>query len=69
MRSTLPGAIIFPMTPPIRSSKILLVATRRERSTQAGATPVRRYRLARVPRAHRVPATPPRSLYRHFEST
>jgi hypothetical protein len=36
------------MTRSARSSKVLLVADRRAASTEPGAVPVRRYRLARL---------------------
>ncbi len=36
------------MTRPIAASKVLLVADRRVASAEAGSTPLRRYRLARV---------------------
>jgi hypothetical protein len=36
------------MTRPNPSSKVLLVAARREIASEPGATPVRRYRLARL---------------------
>lgn len=36
------------MTPPITSSKVLLVADRRVASDEPGAVHVRRYRLARL---------------------
>jgi hypothetical protein len=36
------------MTYPATSAKVLLVADRREMSTEPGAAPVRRYRLARL---------------------
>ncbi len=36
------------MTRPIRSSKVLLVADRRDVSSEPGSAPVRRFRLARL---------------------
>lgn len=36
------------MTRPVTTSKVLLVADRRSESSEDGAAPVRRYRLARL---------------------
>jgi hypothetical protein len=36
------------MTRPVRSSKVLLVADRRDTPAETGGAPVRRYRLARL---------------------
>ncbi len=36
------------MTRPVRSSKVLLVADRRDSSAEPGERPLRRYRLARL---------------------
>jgi hypothetical protein len=49
MRGRRSPAIISAMTSPIRSSKILLIADRREPAGQPGQAPVRRFRLARLP--------------------
>jgi hypothetical protein len=40
--------MILAMTRPITSSRVLLVADRREVSSEPGSVPVRRYRLARL---------------------
>jgi hypothetical protein len=40
--------IMFAMTHPLKTSKVLLVEDRRGGAAQAAAGPVRRYRLARL---------------------
>ncbi len=49
------------MSTPIRTSKVLLVADRRERASEPGAVAVRRFRLARLPmqRPGTAPLGPP----------
>jgi hypothetical protein len=42
------GAIMLAMTRPISSSKVLLVADRRQGDVNAPGTPVRRFRIARL---------------------
>jgi hypothetical protein len=54
------------MTRPVRSSKVLLVADRREGSADAGA-PVRRYRLARLRFDER--RSEPESRFAHLKRT
>jgi hypothetical protein len=48
MRLRRPAPIIPAMTRTQKSSKVLLVADRRAERTTSTATPVRRYRLARL---------------------
>ncbi len=55
-----PLVIMFTMTSPARSSKILLIADRREPASQSGPAPVRRYRLARLSLPERPPVAPAR---------
>ncbi|MGO9884960.1 MAG: hypothetical protein ACLPV4_18340 [Solirubrobacteraceae bacterium] len=64
MRGSGPLAIISVMTTPIRSSKILLIADRRQDAGQTGHAPVRRFRLARLPLQDRpaAPAARPRAV-------
>ena len=40
--------IIFAMTGPLKTSKVLLVADRRGEPSQSAGAPVRRYRIARL---------------------
>jgi hypothetical protein len=42
------GPIIFAMTAPLKTSKVLLVADRRGAGVQSASAPLRRYRLARL---------------------
>lgn len=55
------------MTRPVRSSKVLLVADRRDAPAEAGGTPVRRYRLARLRFEGR--ASEPESRFAHLKRT
>jgi len=48
MRAGGGGPIMFAMTRPMKTSKVLLVADRRGEAAQSAAAPVRRYRLARL---------------------
>jgi hypothetical protein len=56
MRACVRLGIIFAMNSPARSSKILLIADRREPTSRSVPAPVRRYRLARVSQLERPPA-------------
>jgi hypothetical protein len=48
MRALDAARIMFAMTRPVRSSKLLLVADNRPAASDAVSVPVRRYRLARL---------------------
>jgi len=53
------------MTRPVRSSKVLLVADRRDAPAEAGGAAVRRYRLARLRFEGR--AAEPASRFAHLK--
>ena len=57
--------IMFAMTPPAKSSKVLLVAHRRAEGGPSATAPVRRYRLARL----RFPSAPqgPESRFEYLK--
>lgn len=56
---------MLPMTRPVRSTKVLLIADRRSESSESASVPVRRYRLARL----RVDSRPaePASRFEHLK--